>query len=209
MRPRKAPWPRQAVFPHRLSVALPLPASPSPQPRRKAPRAAATFWGPCLLSLHPLQSPEGGGGDGLCPRMSATEQRNARAPLHVGALGSWQREGLRHRLLREAPGNKENWTWSEKAGSRSWLHHLPAGGLGQITEVSRPPLVNGVIIEDPYRVALRGTGGCICGSSLQPCPAGQETNICKRFLLTKWSYHAGLPMFSPLFITKVSKNRKN
>lgn len=67
----------------------------------------------------------------------------------------------------------------KKPRSQSQLHPLPAGGLWQITEVSKPPLVNGVTTRDPRRVVLMVNGAHICGSTLQLGIAGHETNICK------------------------------
>lgn len=111
---------------------------------------------------------------------------------------------------------KENWVWSLKTWVSVPAGPLTSGGLWQITKVSKPPLVNGVTTRDPHRVVLRVNGAHICGSTLQLGIAGHETNICKHLLFTKSSYrckahlvHVVFPIFSPLFITKVSKYRKS
>lgn len=95
---------------------------------------------------------------GLCPRMSTAERRNAGAPPHIWALGSWHRQGL-HQTPERASGNKRELDLeSEKLGLGPGCIPLPAGGLGPITKVSKPARVNGVVIEDPYRGVLGETG---------------------------------------------------
>lgn len=107
---------------------------------------------------------------------------------------------------------KENWVGRLK----TWVS-VPAAPL-----TSGWPLANHqglqastsewVTTRDPHRVVLRVNGAHICGSTLKLGIAGHETNICKHLLFTKSSYRCNahlvdvvLPMFSPLFITKVER----